>query len=101
MSRDLGKLMDFHAGGRNLGFICEWDTTNRGARVEDVVEEREEPEEEPEPFSLDDEPEEEPLKPFSLEDDPVEEEANLPPPTDPEGILDRAGLGPICHCGAT
>ena len=36
---------------------------------------------------------EEPLgKPFSLDDDPVEEEADLPPPTDPEGILDRAGL---------
>ena len=35
---------------------------------------------------------EEPLKPFSLDDDPVEEEAKLPPPTDPEGILDRAGL---------
>ena len=34
---------------------------------------------------------EEPLEPFSLDDDPVEEEANLPPPTDPEGILDRGG----------
>ena len=98
MSRDLGKLMDFHAGGRNLGFICEWDTANRGAKVKDVVEEREEPDfeeqekEPPQPFSLDEEPQEEPLKPFSLDDDPVKEEADLPPPTDPEGILDRAGL---------
>ena len=97
MSRDLGKLMDFHAGGRNLGFICEWDTANRGSKVKDIVDEREEPqfeepEEEPEPFSFDDEPQEEPLEPFSLDDDPVEEQATGPPPTDPEGILDRAGL---------
>ena len=35
---------------------------------------------------------EEPLEPFSLDDDPIEEEATGPPPTDPEGILDRAGL---------
>ena len=96
--QDVGWKWNDHQGlGVSNGFICEWDTTNRGARVEDVVEERVEPEleepgEEPEPFSLDDEPQEEPLKPFSLDDDPVKEEADLPPPTDPEGILDRAGL---------
>ena len=84
---------DLASGDREPGFICEWDTVNRGAKVEDAVEEQHEPEEEKlQPFSLDDEQEEEPLKPFSFDDDPVEEEADLPPPTDPEGILDRAGL---------
>ena len=77
------------------GFICEWDTANRGARVEDVVEEREEPqleepEEEAEPSFASTLPQEQISAAFSLDDDPSWKKPTCQPLTDPEGILDRA-----------